>query len=121
VHGELEGAVCVLPVRGSQLHPDLPHAGWRRFRTKLTEVAADKAVKSQKPRAVEPGRYTVILEPRANARFLSLMMGIFNARTAEGPVGNYFSGKERGTTKVGEKLFSDQFTLREGRAQEPVL
>src|SRR5262245_47850440 len=79
---------------------------------KLTEVAADKAVKSQKPRAVEPGRYTVILEPRANARFLSLMMGIFNARTAEGPVGNYFSGKEPGTSKVGEKLFSDLFTLK---------
>jgi predicted Zn-dependent protease len=79
--------------------------------TKLTEVAADKALKSQKPKAVEPGRYTTILEPRANARFLSLMMGLFNARTAEGIVGNYFSGKERGTTKVGEKLFSDAFTL----------
>ena len=80
--------------------------------TKLTEVAADKALKSQKPRAIEPGRYTTILEPRANARFLSLMTGLFNARTAEGPVGNYFSGKERGTTKVGEKLFSDNFTLK---------
>ncbi len=54
----------------------------------------------------------MILEPRANARFLSLMLGLFNARTAEGPVGNYFSGKEPGTTKVGEKLFSDAFTLK---------
>jgi predicted Zn-dependent protease len=80
--------------------------------TQLTEVAADKAVQSQKPRAVEPGRYTVILEPRANARFLSLMMGLFNARTVEGPVGNYFSGKEPGTSKIGEKLFSDMFTLK---------
>jgi predicted Zn-dependent protease len=80
--------------------------------TQLTEVAADKAVRSQKPRAIEPGRYTAILEPRANARFLSLMMGSFNARTAEGPVGNYFSGKERGTTKVGEKLFSDSVTIK---------
>jgi predicted Zn-dependent protease len=80
--------------------------------TRLTEVAADKAVKSQKPRAIEPGRYTTILEPRANARFLSLMMGLFNARTAEGPVGNYFSGKPAGATKVGEKLFSDAFTLK---------
>ena len=78
----------------------------------LTEVASDKALKSQKPRAIEPGRYTTILEPRANARFLSLMTGIFNARTAEGPVGNYFSGKQPGTTKVGEKLFSDAFTLK---------
>jgi len=80
--------------------------------TELTEVASDKALKSQKPRAIEPGRYTTILEPRANARFLSLMTGLFNARTAEGPVGNYFSGKQPGTTKVGEKLFSDAFTLK---------
>jgi predicted Zn-dependent protease len=80
--------------------------------SELTEVASDKALKSQKPRAIEPGRYTTILEPRANARFLSLMTGLFNARTAEGPVGNYFSGKQPGTTKVGEKLFSDAFTLK---------
>ena len=80
--------------------------------SELTEVASDKALKSQKPRAIEPGRYTTILEPRANARFLSLMTGLFNARTAEGSVGNYFSGKQPGTTKVGEKLFSDAFTLK---------
>ncbi len=80
--------------------------------TQLSEVAADKATRSVKPRAIEPGRYTVILEPRANARFLSLMMGLFNARTAEGPVGNYFSAKPPGTTKVGEKLFSDQVTIK---------
>jgi predicted Zn-dependent protease len=80
--------------------------------TELTEVAADKAVKSQRPRAIEPGRYTAILEPRANARFLSLMMGLFNARTAEGVVGNYFTGKQPGTTKLGEKLFSDSVTIK---------
>ena len=40
------------------------------------------------------------------------MTGLFNARTAEGPVGNYFSGKERGTTKLGEKVFSEPFTLK---------
>jgi predicted Zn-dependent protease len=80
--------------------------------TELSEIAADKALNSQKPRAIEPGRYTSILEPRANARFLSLMTGLFNARTAEGAVGNYFTGKQPGTTKVGEKLFSEAFTLR---------
>jgi predicted Zn-dependent protease len=79
---------------------------------KLTEVAADKAVKSQQPRAIEPGRYTAILEPRANARFLSLLTGLFNARTAEGVVGNYFSQKPGGSTKVGEKLFGESFTLK---------
>jgi predicted Zn-dependent protease len=80
--------------------------------THLTEVAADKALRSQKPRAIEPGRYTTILEPRANARFLSLMMNLFNARTVEGVVGNYFTGAQSGSSKVGEKLFSDAVTIK---------
>ena len=46
----------------------------------ITEIAADKALKSQKPRAIEPGNYTVILEPRPAARFLSLLLGALNAR-----------------------------------------
>ena len=32
----------------------------------LTEIAADKALKSRKPRAIEPGRYTD--DPRAACR-----------------------------------------------------
>ena len=44
----------------------------------LTTIASDKALKSRNAKAIEPGRYTVILEPRANARFLSLMTNIFN-------------------------------------------
>lgn len=77
----------------------------------LTRTAAQKAVGSVNPRAIEPGRYTVILEPRANARFLSLMTGIFNARNAEEP-GSFLNGGSEGTTKMGEKVFSDLFTLR---------
>jgi len=78
----------------------------------LTRVASDKALKSRQARALEPGRYTVILEPRANARFLSLMTGLFNAQSAENQFSRtYFSGKEPGTSKVGEKVFSDIFTL----------
>ena len=52
----------------------------------LTTIAANKALKSRKAKAIEPGRYTVILEPRANARFLSLLLGIFN------PNGGGFGG-----------------------------
>jgi predicted Zn-dependent protease len=79
----------------------------------LTRIASDKALKSRKPRALEPGRYTVILEPRANARFLALTTGLFNARSAESPFGRtYFTGKEPGTTKVGEKVFSDAITIK---------
>ena len=40
----------------------------------ITEIAASKALKSRNPRALEPGNYTVILEPRPAARFLSLML-----------------------------------------------
>src|SRR3954466_1247196 len=33
----------------------------------LSEIASNKALKSQKPRAIEPGRYTTIIEPRPAA------------------------------------------------------
>src|SRR5690349_11997442 len=89
----------------------------------LTEIAANKAVKSQKPRAIEPGRYTTILEPRPAARFLSTMMGAFNAGGGGGGFGGggggfNFGGIGRpfvaadGTPKIGQKLFSDTFTLK---------
>ncbi len=68
----------------------------------ITEVASQKALDSRKARALEPGRYTVILEPRANARFLSLMTGIFG-----GGGGTFMRDK-----KPGDKIFSDLFTLK---------
>ena len=79
---------------------------------RISEIAADKAVKSQKPRALEPGRYTVILESRPAARFLSLMTGIFNARSVETGPRTYLTGKEPGTSKLGEKVFSESITLK---------
>jgi predicted Zn-dependent protease len=77
----------------------------------LTEVAADKGLQSRKPRAIEPGNYTVILEPRPAARYLSLVLGALNARAAE-EGRSFMSGKERGSTRIGEKVFGDNFTLR---------
>ena len=87
----------------------------------LTDVAADKALRSRKAKALEPGRYTVILEPRANARFLSLMTGIFN----QGGGGGFGGGGGGGgggfgggpnqfmrDKKPGDKIFSDLFTLK---------
>lgn len=71
----------------------------------LTERASDKALLSVNARAIEPGRYSVILEPRANARFLSLMTGIFGG-------GGGASGRFMEDREPGEKLFSDLFTLR---------
>ena len=77
----------------------------------LTEIASDKALKSRSPKALEPGNYTVILEPRPAARFLSLALGALNARPAE-EGRSFMSGKERGTTKLGQKVFGDNITIR---------
>jgi predicted Zn-dependent protease len=77
----------------------------------ITEVAADKALKSRKPRALEPGNYTVILEPRPAARFLSLMLFALNARAAE-EGRSFMSAGERGQTKLGQKVFGDNITIR---------
>jgi len=92
----------------------------------LTELAASKAVKSQKPRAIEPGRYTTIIEPRPAARLLSTMMGAFNAGGGGsggggfggagggfnfGGIGRPFVGAD-GKPKIGQKLFSESFTLK---------
>jgi len=77
----------------------------------ITEVAADKALKSRKPKALEPGNYTVILEPRPAARFLSLLLFALNARAAE-EGRSFMSGAERGTTKLGQKIFGDNITIR---------
>ncbi|MGH9144535.1 MAG: metallopeptidase TldD-related protein, partial [Vicinamibacterales bacterium] len=89
----------------------------------LTEIAANKALKSQKPRAIEPGRYTTIIEPRPVARLLSTMMSAFNAGGGGGGFGGggggfNFGGIGRpfvaadGTPRTGQKLFSDSFTLK---------
>ena len=93
----------------------------------LTETAANKAVKSQKPRAIEPGRYTTILEPRPAARLLSTMIGAFNAGAPaadSGPRRRRWRGRvqlrrhraavreRRMHSEDGHKLFSDSFMLK---------
>jgi len=77
----------------------------------ISETAAAKALRSRKARALEPGNYTVILEPRPAARFLSLLLGSLNARQAE-EGRSFMSGAELGTTKVGQKVFGENVTIR---------
>src|SRR4051812_5226779 len=84
----------------------------------LTEIAANKALKSQKPRAIEPGRYTTIIEPRPMARLLSTMIGAFNAGGGGGGFGGgggggfNFGGVRRpfvagdGAPRVGREVSS---------------
>lgn len=76
----------------------------------LAGVAVDKAVQSAKPTKLDPGRYTVVLEPAAVADLLGWLTGSLGARRAD--EGRSFWSKPGGGTRVGEKLFPESITLR---------
>ncbi|NVO30920.1 TldD/PmbA family protein [Hymenobacter lapidiphilus] len=75
----------------------------------LTRIAADKAAGSRNAKALEPGKYTVILEPAAAVDLLNNMMGSFDARNAD--EGRSFLGKKGGGNRKGEKLFDERVTI----------
>ncbi|MDB4956447.1 MAG: peptidase [Myxococcales bacterium] len=76
----------------------------------LAKVAVDKAIHSAKPQKLDPGRYTVVLEPAAVADLLAFLIGSLGARRADEH--RSFFGKQGGGTRVGDKLFPDSITLR---------
>jgi predicted Zn-dependent protease len=76
----------------------------------LAQTAVTKASTSAKSRRLEPGKYTVVLEPAAVASMLDSLTGAFGARRAD--EGRSFFTKPGGGTKVGEKLFPEHVTLR---------
>lgn len=77
----------------------------------VARVAIDKAVLSQKPRKLDPGRYTVVLEPAAASDLVLLLFGgAFDARAAD--EGRSVMSKKGGGTRVGEKMFSERINVR---------
>lgn len=69
------------------------------------KTAVDKAVMSREAKAIEPGRYTVILEPAAAEELLGRMFRSFDARTAdEGR--SFMSSKDGEGTKKGQKSWT---------------
>lgn len=90
---------------------------------KLAAIALDKCLKSRNPVAVEPGRYTTILEPQAVADFLSTW-GFWNDRlNSEGnpadawhkPGGRdeppNIAAADVGYAKIGEKVIDERLTV----------
>ncbi|WP_216680639.1 TldD/PmbA family protein [Hymenobacter siberiensis] len=80
----------------------------------LTQRAADKALGSVNAKAIEPGKYTVILEPAAlmAGDDLSLLGGmIFGMGAREADEGRSFLSKKGGGNRKGEKLFDDRITI----------
>jgi len=74
-----------------------------------TKIAADKAITSAGAKAIEPGKYTVILEPLAAEGLIRFMMNGFNARNAD--EGRSFMSKKGGGTRVGERLLDEKVTI----------
>ena len=75
----------------------------------LGRRAAQKALASRNPVAIEPGRYTVILEPRAVADFIPGLMSSLNARSAD--EGRSAFSRKGGGTRIGEKIVDERVTL----------
>lgn len=74
-----------------------------------TSRAADKAIKSVTAKAIEPGKYTVILEPAAGAVLLENLIYGLDARQAD--EGRSFLSKAGGGTRLGEKLVDEAVTI----------
>jgi predicted Zn-dependent protease len=72
-------------------------------------IAAQKAVASRNPVAIEPGRYTAVLEPQAVTDLVPLLGGALNARTAD--EGRSPFSKPGGGTRIGEKVMDERVTL----------
>ena len=75
----------------------------------LVERAAKKAASAANPRALEPGRYTVILEPQAVADLLGGLGFSLSARAAD--EGRSYFSKPGGGNRIGETLFSESVSL----------
>jgi len=73
-----------------------------------SKIAIDKAIMSREAKAIEPGKYTVILEPAAAADLIRLMLNM-NARQAD--EGRSFLSKKGGGTKLGEKLVDERVNI----------
>ncbi len=75
----------------------------------VTAVAARKALQSVGARAIEPGKYTVVLEPSAGVTLVNLMLGAMNARLTD--EGRSFLSKAGGASRVGEKIVDERVNL----------
>jgi predicted Zn-dependent protease len=74
-----------------------------------TRIAAQKAKGSTNAKAIEPGKYTVILEPAAGIVLLENMMRALDARTAD--EGRSFLSKPGGSTRFGDKIVDEAVTI----------
>ncbi len=75
----------------------------------VAATAVEKAKTSRSPVAIEPGRYTTILEPTAVGNLVQLIAGAMQARAAD--EGRSFFSKPGGGNKIGLKVVDERVTL----------
>jgi predicted Zn-dependent protease len=86
------------------------HWDWSRIdAAALGATAIKKANMSREAVAIEPGRYTVILEPTAVGNLVQLIAGALSARNAD--EGRSFFTKPGGGNKIGMKVVDERVTL----------
>lgn len=73
------------------------------------QIAMRKAAASVDAKALEPGKYTVILEPAAASGLISFMMNFFDARSAD--EGRSFLSKQGGGNKIGEQIMDPRVNI----------
>ncbi len=96
------------------------HRDWRRLDiAAIAQRATEKARASRNPVAIEPGRYTVILEPQAVGDLVRLLLFAMNARTAD--EGRSAFSKPGGGNKIGEKIVDERVTMVSDPADPDVL
>ena len=76
---------------------------------RIARESIRKALDGRNARAIDPGVYTVILEPQAVADLIGGFGFGFNARTAE--EGRSAFSAPGGKTKLGEKVFDEKVTI----------
>jgi len=75
----------------------------------VSERAVDRAQRSRGAVAIEPGRYTVILEPQAVGDLVELLIGYIAARSAD--EGRSPFVKPEGGSKIGEKIMDSRVNI----------
>src|SRR4051812_20050091 len=76
---------------------------------RLASAAIDKAARSHNPAAIEPGKYTVVLEPAAMADIIAGLVFAADARQAD--EGRSFFSKKGGGTRIGEQVVGEKVKL----------
>ena len=84
---------------------------------RVAATAVQKAKDSRSPVAIEPGRYTTILEPTAVGNLVQLIANAMQARSAD--EGRSFFSKQGGGNKIGLKVVDERVTLLTDPADAP--